>query len=446
MSWSSFKSFGGKLDVTFLQPHLNSKGQPDINASASSLYQWIQGLRESPIDYGIPSAKVHDVLSLLNHFFPKPEKGERLCPLRISSESGSKESLRRIAPLEIHLASGKPPILVGDAANALGYIFSVATPPGDSPPNFEDYLLPLAACYAWAVFLLFIWPHKAEAPVLTNVPNELSLIYLPSNSPGALTFCLGAMWSGANPANAMESGSIEDDEDEMDRWTRKQMVNPLFSASSLGLDSTWGPNIRRIAARRLNEYILGQKNYNSSQTPFLQPLFDAILSNIPGLPPGIAGLSEYILAISTLIKTELIQPLATAIDPHFLISHSMLSPKLMELLGVVIDEARVNADNPKLIKALQKLLEFYVTPHILEPVKGPELIPGPQTKPIVDTVAKGAIVLIPAVKGKLTSLFHHLNNTHESSDGDTRFIELSYFIPNSQSYTRSPELFPLYAL
>ncbi|KAL5610440.1 hypothetical protein FOBRF1_006557 [Fusarium oxysporum] len=432
--------------MTFLQPHLDSNGQPDNDASASSLYQWIEGLRESPIDYGIPSDKVRDVLSLLNHFFPKPEKGERLCPLRISSESASKESLRRIVPLEIHLASGKSPILVGDAPNAMGYIFSVATPPGASPPNFQDYLLPLVACYAWAIFLLFIWPHEAEDPVLTNVPSELSLIYLPTNNPGALTFCLGAMWSGGDPANAMDAGSIEDDEDEMDRWTRKQMVNPLFSASSLGLDPTWGPNIKRIAARRLNEYILGQKNNISSQTPFLQPIFDAILSNIPGLPQGIAGLSEYIQAISALIKTELVQPLATVVDPYFLISHSKLSPRLVELLDVVIDEAREDSDNPKLILALQKLLEFYVTPHILDPVKRLELIPGPQTKPTVETVAKGVSILVPAVKDKLASLSHHLNNTHESSDDSTRFIELNYFIANNQSYTRSSELFPLYAL
>jgi hypothetical protein len=74
-SWDTFTAFGGKLDPSALGARdwkLSDDGRP----GACFFTEWIQGLRLSPNDYGIPPDRISDVTSLLDAFFPAPAKGD----------------------------------------------------------------------------------------------------------------------------------------------------------------------------------------------------------------------------------------------------------------------------------------------------------------------------------------------------------------------------------
>ncbi|KAK8041569.1 hypothetical protein PG994_014576 [Apiospora phragmitis] len=310
-SWNTFTAFGGKLGRSFVSPPLAPQCQVDYEATSSLFCRWLEDLRVSPEQHGIPSDRVADVISLLNTFFPKSvNDGGRFYATRMSTDSGAPLFMRKIVPITVHFGPKAIPLLIADAPNALGYIFTIANIPSDGASGFHDYLLPLAVFYAWTTYLAFLWPLSAagaiqspeEARVVTNVPMEITLLYLgpkaaSGGAQGAPRFCLGAMWSGADPADAQGAGLREDDGHEMDRWRTAHMVQPLFSAGGMpppGPSSRLvGPNLRRLLARRLNEYILGKKGNNSLDTPFLDPLFSGVLPKLPGMP-DMPGLAQYI--------------------------------------------------------------------------------------------------------------------------------------------------------
>lgn len=464
-SWNTFTAFSGKLDSSFLKPRLDSQGQPDYAATVSSFWQWIQSLRQSPLDYGIPLDHVDDVVRLLDAFFPQAPPGTVIYPTRISSDFGNPESLRKMKPVAVKSGLNKDSLLIADAPNALGYIFSVqkaASSADHVHVVFDEYLLPLAVSYAWALHLAFLLPSTAPTATLTNVPTEASLVYCPSrvddtfssssssssasaSSPGAPAFCLGATWSGADPADAHGAGFRSNDEDEMDRWRRNVMVNPLFAGNPAASKSTFGASLRRTLARRLNEYILGKKGNDAQATPFLNPLFSASVLKIPGMP-DLPGLSEFIQAMGILMASEGV--LFPPIDPEDFISHKTLSPILMGHLYSIVDNIQTHRDDPiSLFQNVQALVRFYITPHVLDPLSLQEVPLGPKSKPLVDGLAMTLpSALLAPIKQKIDSLRCHLDNTYESGDAKIEDVERLYFIENNTSYTRSAELFSLFTL
>ncbi|KAK8017874.1 hypothetical protein PG993_014200 [Apiospora rasikravindrae] len=232
------------------------------------------------------------------------------------------------------------------------------------------------------------------------------------------------------------------------------MVQPLFTAGGSPpdpLDPSWGlvgPDLRRVMARRLNEYILGKPDNNSTATPFLDPLFSGATLTGPGIP-AVPGLAEYIKVVGAMAQVDAKQPVATIVDPDALISHSILNPKLMDLLYGLVDMV-VNselADGVKLLSAAQKLVQFYITPHVLLPDSNQELPMGQTSNLVVEPLKETLpVILLPAIRKKLHSLWYHLDNSYESANDNIDYIELRYHIDNNQTYTRCPELFPLHAL
>ncbi|KAG5932726.1 hypothetical protein E4U53_001210, partial [Claviceps sorghi] len=450
-SWDTFTAFNGKLTSSFPKPSLDAQGQPDYAATVSSFWQWMRDLRQTPGDYGIPSAHVPDVERLLDVFFPVTPPHAPMYPTRISSRVGHPASLRVMRPVEVQPNPSKDPLLVADAPSALGYIFSVQ----GAAAGFDEYMLPLAVCYAWALHLAFLRPCSAPAATatLTNVPAEASLVYCASHPDGASSssaapaFCLGATWSGADPADARGAAVQSDDEAEMDRWRRKNMVDPLFAghANPAAPSPLLGPSLRRILARRLNEYILGkQDNDDDDATPFLRPLFSAGVLSIPAAP-GLPGLSQYIQAMGALIKTEGV--LFPPVDPEDFVCHTTLGPVLMDHLYSFVDKLHDPVDDPSFAQNVQALVRFYVTPHVLDPVSLKEVPLGPKSKAIVDGLATALPPqLLVAMAQKTRSLWHHLGNGFESSDVAVQRVEARFHIENNMSFTRSAELFALLAV
>ncbi|KAG5928067.1 hypothetical protein E4U42_001305 [Claviceps africana] len=454
-SWDTFTAFNGKLTSSFLKPSLDAHGQPDYAATVSSFWQWIRDLRQAPGEHGIPPARVDDVERLLDGFFPPTPPDAPMYPTRISSDVGHSESPRVMKPIEVAFAPGKNPMLVTDAPNALGYIFSVqraAASGDDVGAGFDEYMLPLTVCYAWALHLAFLVP--SSAPTLTNVPAEANLVYVPSrvddtssSSAPVPVFCLGATWSGADPADAHGAARRSEDEAEMDRWRRNKMVDPVLAGHPHPAvpRSTFGPSVRRTAARRLNEYILGGRDNDDSATPFLRPLFSPSVLGIPGFPSP-AGLSEYIQAMSILMTTEGV--IFPPVDPENLISHTTLSPVLMDHLYTLVDTLHDPVEDPvSLVRNVQALVRFYLTPHVLDPVSLKDVPLGPKTKAVVENLATLAPPLLLApMQQKLRSLRHHLENSYESSDAADHKIEARFHMDNNTSFTRSAELLPIFAL
>ncbi|KAJ5356237.1 hypothetical protein N7517_010846 [Penicillium concentricum] len=414
-SWDTFTAFGGKLNPSALQARdwqLSDDGQ----ASACFFTEWIQGLRLSPANYGIPPNRVNDVNRLLDAFFPVPAKGDRILPTRIKSESGFPDSLRKIVPAKVGFGPSNILVPISDAPNALGYIFSVANPPSMGNPTFESYYLPLGVFYAWFLYLAFVRPSSSPTSVITNVPADACLMYLPSSFGSSRPiFFLGATWSGSDPADANAAAGKENDEAQMDLWRWSQLIQPALGLNPTAHVPDLTPSVRRVAARRLNEYILGKNKFNPTVTPFLSPLFDGILPEVPGVDD--TGLREFVLGLSLLVKADAKQPLGVTVEPDLLIAHAKLGPQLMELLLAFVDSLTTVTDPTQLITKAQKLVQFYITPHVFTPINNVELPLGPQSKVILGPLALSLPgLLLPKIIQKLESLRCHLHHEYESND------------------------------
>lgn len=436
--WETFTAFGGKLTSSFVNPPLDTQNHFDHNGTRSWIYNWFYGLRTSPTIYGISSGSSDDVVNLLKVFFPEATEAARLDICRISFANMKK----RIDPVMVRLGPHVSPIAIADAPNALAYIFAIAIPPTNSS-TFENYYLPLAVCYSWTLYVLFLWPTSAANTSTGNVPANVCFVYSTGNSP---KFCLGSTWSGANPADAVISGATEAAESELERWSETQIVEPLFKGNTAYPVPPFNPTRHRIAVRRLNEYILGQLDFDKTATPFLASLFSGSFGNIPGLPANI-GLPEYVQLVGNIIKVESVQPLATILEPDFLISHTEFGPQLMDYLSALLEALIISNDPTKLLTSFSKVIEFYVTPHVIEPLSKKELPLGQNSKPIVETLAKSLpLLLLVPMQAKGESLRCHLERIHQTNDDRCKEIELRYFIYEVKPYSRSAESFPLYAL
>jgi hypothetical protein len=206
------------------------------------------------------------------------------------------------------------------------------------------------------------------------------------------------------------------------------------------------PSVRRIAARRLNEYILGKKKTDATVTPFLSPLFDGVLPEVPGAE-GDIGLREFVLGLSLLVKADAKQPFGLTVEPDLFIAHAKLGPQLMELLLAFVDSLTTVTDPTQLIAKSQQLVQFYITPHVFVPTTNVELPLGPQSKAILDPLAVSlpGLLLLKIIQ-KLDSLRRHLYHEYESTDDHVRFVERTYFIDEKKPYGRGAEALPLYLL
>jgi hypothetical protein len=267
-----------------------------------------------------------------------------------------------------------------------------------------------------------------------------------SSSKPSPIFCLGATWSGADPADPYGAGLKTDDEAQLDMWKADHLTRPTIALNPAPQIPDWTPKVRRTAARRLNEYILGKEGNDSNVTPFLDPLFRGFLPQLPEFGDNI-GLREYIEAISVIVKTDAKQPQAVSTEPNLLVSHSTLSPKLMEMLYTIIDALPSLTDPINLLEHIRELVRFYVTPHVFDPINQQELPLGAQSKLIIDPLAASLpAALLDSLGKKLRSLNCHLHHVCESTDDQIRFIEALYFIEDNKPYGRGSEAFPAYSL
>jgi len=436
--WDTFAAFGGQMTSSFVKPSLNTHGGINYVDTRTGIYNWFHGLRTSPIAYGIPKELANDVVSLLNVFFPEVTERRSIIVNRINFEN----MRSRIDPIMVRFDTRATPVAIADAPNALGYIFTVATPPMDLP-TFENYYLPLAVCYSWTLYVLFLWPTLGEETSLGNVPADVCLMYRAGDKP---KFCLGSTWSGANPADAVASGATEAAESELERWRENHTINPLFIANRIYSIRPMNPTRHRLAARRLNEYILGRLDYDKVATPFLASLFTGAFDGIPGMPAKM-GLPEYNQVVGNMMKVESVQPLATILEPDFLISHTELGPKLMDSLSALLDALISSGDPSKLLTSFTKVIEFYVTPHVIEPLMKKELPLGQYSKPIIEgLVISLPTLLLESIKSKGESLRCQLERIHVSTDNKIKEVEQRYFIYEVKPYSHSAEAFPLYVL
>lgn len=451
MSWDAFTAFGGKLDSAVFRvrewQHSDRSGQSKIS---KFITEWIQGLRESPAEYGIPPHREVDVTRLLDAFFPAPSaSGDGIVPIRIRSAPGFPDSLRRISPVEVRFGPNDTLVPIADAPNALGYIFSVVRPPDAGNPTLESYLLPLSIFYAWLLYAVFLEPVSSLGPVITNVPVEACLMYLPGSlgASSAPIYFLGATWSGADPGDAEGAASTENDERQMDLWTNCSLVQPALNLNPNAHLPELSPGTKKIAARRLNEYILGKTSSPESPVPsFLSPIFNDIFPPIPGME-GEIGLREFVFALSLLVKADAKQPLGVAVEPDLLIANTKLEPRLMDLLLPFVDCLVGVIDPAKLTMMVQKLVQFYITPHVIIPVSNLELPLGPQSKAILDPLALSLPgLLLPKITEKLESLRRHIQHEYLSTNDQERFIERKYFIADTSPYGRLAETAPVFVL
>ncbi|TKW56003.1 hypothetical protein CTA1_11387 [Colletotrichum tanaceti] len=173
ISWPNFAAFNDQLTVATFRTPPNG----DLALAASNFTDWLDQIRQNPANFGFALAYQAPVVDLLNTFFPA---GGR--PRRFSTGPPPQAQGGQAVAHPIMVPYGNAQMGIVDGPTALGYIFSVVSPPAGPQPTWQDYFLPLAALYSWAVYLAYICSLGAQVPDIEAVPRMTCVTYLERQS------------------------------------------------------------------------------------------------------------------------------------------------------------------------------------------------------------------------------------------------------------------------
>lgn len=116
-----------------------------------------------------------------------------------------------------------------DGPAALGYIFSVATPPNGA--TYGNYLVPLQVIYSRCLYLAYIRKVGAPQPVnnVADVPVMSSCIYF-RDAGNQLWFLLGSTYTLTYAANGFDTADHNAKRRLMNGWRREQILDPALQS------------------------------------------------------------------------------------------------------------------------------------------------------------------------------------------------------------------------
>lgn len=273
MSWPGFAACNGKLTVVDTFRTLNS-GQ--IQRAQSNLRNWLDQIRLHPENFGFSSEFQGPVIRLLDTFFPSTGRVRRFSTGRPPLlQSGPAVAL----PVMVPYGNGQDgQMSIVDGPSAMGYIFSVASPPHGLNSGWWNCFLPLNILYSWAMYLAdirFICGSPLPRRDVYWVPYMTCLMYVERSDRPPLSF-LGhpkAMASKKSPGWA-----VDEKENRLCLDYRAQMI---YNAAELGSPSlplaaeNWPARMREA----LIETLPGEKASLVPMEEFRKELFAGLAKN-----------------------------------------------------------------------------------------------------------------------------------------------------------------------
>ncbi|PON20332.1 hypothetical protein TGAM01_v210774, partial [Trichoderma gamsii] len=147
----------------------------------------------------------------------------------ISCHLGNNANTRDPDPVTVPWGPNNQDLKIIDGPTALGYIFSVATPPNGA--TYDNYLVPLQAIYSRCLYLAYIRKIGVPRPVnnATNVPVMSSCIYF-RDAGNQLWFLLGSTYTLTYAANGSNKADHNAKRRLMNGWRREQILDPALQS------------------------------------------------------------------------------------------------------------------------------------------------------------------------------------------------------------------------
>lgn len=92
-------------------------------------YTWLNELLANPIEYGIPKRYVGDITNLFSEFLKHSSSADTLPSLLSVRERENDTNQPEVDPVTVHFGPNHDYLEIIDGAAALGYLFSIVSPP-----------------------------------------------------------------------------------------------------------------------------------------------------------------------------------------------------------------------------------------------------------------------------------------------------------------------------
>jgi hypothetical protein len=246
-----------------------------------------------------------------------------------------------------------------DGPAALGYIFSVATPPMVNP-TWENYYLPLLVIYSKCLYLAYITlvPGAANARI-TDVPIMSCVMYIRPQTEPPHSFMFGSTWTSTDYDS--DAAVLEMERRRMlDRWRRRELLEqalthvPLQQGEAMPIVPPFDPEYwkelcwifyRDFRGRKQPAQVpVIQKNAAANATETLRAATVATLKAAqPGLPdPKMIDVNQ--LANNFRTKNDLQTCVLNLLHLRF--------------------RAHYDRNSNQVLEAYQALIKYYLTPHM----------------------------------------------------------------------------------
>jgi len=179
---------------------------------------------------GIPGSRVPAVLELFEAFFPSDG---RCVDISTNGDANALES----KAVKVPWGSTNQEIEIIDGPSALGYIFSVATPPQGAAACDLNYIVPLQAVYSSCVYLAYIsnvWIDEDTEDFIQDVPFMSCAMYFTDgvSNPPVHHFLLGSTYTVTFAPDGSTAAGVRAKVRLMNSWREKQVLGPALQSYS----------------------------------------------------------------------------------------------------------------------------------------------------------------------------------------------------------------------
>ncbi|KAK2601680.1 hypothetical protein QQS21_004755 [Conoideocrella luteorostrata] len=400
--WNSFTAFEGTLSAAFLATPPVQPNNPDLDnttkcvlAAVQSFRTWLAKVREDPVAHGFATEPINyskAAKDVIDAFFPL---GQRPLRIRTGKPPPGVPGQAVIKPVMVPFAAADKEMGIADGASALGYLFSVVSPPAQVVPTWETYFFPLTVLYAWCVYLTYINYDPTGPLDIAAVPAMTCVMYLerPDASP---LFFLGHTKARCS---INDKEFVKDGQDNAlclhYRAGQIQRAAQIGDRPSLPVRA---PYLRESIERALYERLEGQNVYNVNAQSFLQPIFSGF--NILG-KTGLFQLQQHFI---TLMIAEYIQaqtPIfwmpVTNLHWYHRRDNPLTSAQMAPAVSSLVNDFLAGAQPLQLAARWITVLKLYIAPALQVPADNPSpypvFVPGnmapvpPAVQTLIDTAA-----------------------------------------------------------
>ncbi|PTB36135.1 hypothetical protein M441DRAFT_151457 [Trichoderma asperellum CBS 433.97] len=441
-----------RLDCSIFQ----APAQNGLTTMVGRFYTWLNTLRTEVEaasvgggtgTCGIPGDRVTYVMHLLDTFFPINGRVD------ISCHPGDYANIRDPDPVTVPWGPNNRDLKIIDGPAALGYIFSVATPPNGA--TYDNYLVPLQAIYSRCLYLAYIRKIGNPEPVnnVGDPPAMSSCIYF-RDADNQLWFLLGSTYILTYAVDGSDTADHNAKRRLMNGWRREQILNPALQSYNPNRRLPPIPHVLPPVLELAVAEAIWKSLFN---TPLGIDNAITYNTNLPALDPWITVPENLADAQFQLVRTAVNAAWRAVPNPQDLVpfprtGHWDRGPFKNALRAALLNVVRlrwelgINRNDIAIQAAYRQVFDIVFVPRMFQPTANnkpntllPEFDPGqvlPNYMALKDTLF--ATLYGPAntspVLRMLDNLYTWVNNGNDY---------LAFAGPSVQRYGRCAETYPI---